>query len=307
VELTGLLLAGVMATSTADMSAECDTSAVVVEDLRAALETGEGAMVGEPDVSTAALSPAGSLSPAGGPIPDDAQSGLADLSNVDWANQFFLTQIYDPRWNPSGSVSDATSNNCGPASLAMLMSADGVLPAGLEAETAIDYARATMFPAYPAIDGSELPEGASVYLHEGLVLVDDDGHPVYLNLMESEPSLAQGIVHGGATPVFGYSWNELETLVQSHGAVIAHGHITEAWIGRFSGEYGLVGKGSLPHFIAVFPGPAEGDFVVSDPLHRGGAVVMGQQELQTFFKSPINEYDTAIRVVAWGESTNASD
>jgi len=299
VELTGLLLVAVMATVTSEGESDCDTSAVVVEDLRTALQSS--------DTAGAAENVAGELTPAGGPVPGDAQSSSADLSNVDWANQFFLTQIYDPRWNPSGSVTDATSNNCGPASLAMLMSADGVLPTGLEAKTAIDYARATMFPSYPAIDGSELPEGASVYLHEGLVLVDDDGHSVYLNLMETEPSLAQGIVHGGANPVFGYSWNELETLVESHGAVIAHGHITEAWIGRFSGEYGLVGSGSLPHFIAVFSGPTKDTFVVSDPLHRGGSVVMGQQELQTFFKSPVNEYDTAIRVVAWGDSNNPSD
>ena len=225
----------------------------------------------------------------------------AELSDVDWANQFFITQIQDPRWNPSGSTSDTESNNCGPASLAMLMAAEGVLPAGLPAEMAIDHARATMYPSYPEIDVSELPEGASLYEGEGLVLVDDDGHPVYFDLVEAAPSLPQGISQAGSEPVFGYSWNQLRTLVQSRGAVIAHGHITEAWIDRFSGEYGAVGAGPVPHFIAVFPASAEGQFVVSDPMHRGGAMVMSQGELQAFFKSPVNDYETTIRVVTWDD------
>ncbi len=236
-----------------------------------------------------------------------AGGDMAELSDVDWANQFFVTQIYDPHWNPSGSMSDTESNNCGPASLAMLMAAEGVSPAGLEAEMAIDHARATMYPSYPAINASELHEGASLYEDEGVILVDDDSHPVYFNLMEAEPSLPQGIAVAGASPVFGYSWNHLNTLVQSRGAVIAHGHITEAWTDRFSGEYGSVGPGAVPHFIAVFPASTEGQFVVSDPMHRGGAVLMSQGELQTFFKSPINEYETAIRVVTWDESPGLSE
>jgi len=236
-----------------------------------------------------------------------AGGDVVELSDVDWANQFFVTQIHDPRWNPSGSISDTESNNCGPASLAMLMAAEGVMPQGLEAEMAIDHARATMYPGYPAIDASELPEGASVYEDEGLVLVDDDGHPVYFDLMEDEPSLPQGISHAGASPVFGYSWNHLDTLVRSRGAVIAHGHISEAWVQRFSGEYGAVGAETVPHFIAVFPASTEGAFVVSDPMHRGGAVLMSQGDLQSFFKSPINEYETVIRVVTWNDPPGASE
>ena len=186
----------------------------------------------------------------------------------------------------------------------MLLAQDALV---LPAEDAIDHARATMYPSYPAIDASELPEGASLYEEEGVILVDDDGHPVYFNLVEAEPSLPQGLAAAGASPVFGHSWNHLDTLVQSRGAVIAHGHITEAWVARFSGEYGAVGAGAVPHFIALFPAATEGQFVVSDPMHRGGAVLMSKVDLQTFFKSPINEYETAIRVVTWDEPPRSSD
>ncbi|MEE2830213.1 MAG: hypothetical protein VX498_13580 [Myxococcota bacterium] len=237
----------------------------------------------------------------------EAESEDEELSDVEWANQFFLTQIQDPRWNPSGSLSDTESNNCGPASLAMLMAAEGISPEGLEAETAIDHARAMMYPDYPAIDPSELPEGATLYEDDGLVLVDDDGHPVYFDPMETGPSLPQGISHTGASPVFGYSWNQVDTLAQSRGGLIAHGHITEAWVGRFSGEYGSVGAGAVPHFIAVFPASTEGEFVVCDPMHRGGAVLMSKWDLQTFFKSPISEYETSIRVVSWDQSPGAGE
>jgi hypothetical protein len=231
-----------------------------------------------------------------------AGGDTAELSDVDWANQFFITQVYDPHWNPSGSMSDTESNNCGPASLAMLMAAEGITPAGLDAEMAIDHARATMYPSYPMIDASELPQGASLYEDDGIVLIDDDRHPVYFNLMESEPSLSQGLSAAAASPVYGSSWNHIETLVQTRGALIAHGHITQAWTDRFPGEYGSVNAGAVPHFIAVFPASNEGHFVVGDPMHRGGAVLMSQGDLQTFFKSPVNEYETTIRVVTWDES-----
>ncbi len=300
--LTQLLLVATMASaSTPAVATECDTTAGVVLDLCTVLATDEHTVAGDAGVGDVALSC------AGGSTPGTSLEGVAELSDVDWANQFFLTQIYDPTWNPSGSLSDTASNNCGPASLAMLMAAAGVLPAGLEPETAIDHARAMMVPGYPAIDASELPEGASLLEDEGLILVDDDGHPVYFDLMEAEPSVPQGISHAGASPVFGYSWNDLDTLVRSRGGVIAHGHITEAWIERFPGEYGSVGSGAVAHFITVLPAATEGKFVVLDPMHRGGAVLMTQGELQTFFKSPVNEYETAIRVVTWDESPGLSE
>ncbi len=294
-----LLVATVAPGSTPSVAAECDTTAGVVDEIRVVL----GADEPTEDAGVVEAALPGAVEPT----EDDSQDGVADLSDVDWANQFFMTQIHDPRWNPSGRISDTKSSNCGPASLAMLLSAEGVLPAGMEAAAAIGHARATMYPDYPEIDASNLPEGASLYKDDGLVLVNDNDHAVYFDQVEDKPSLAQGISHTGAKPVFGYSWSEVDTLVRSHGAVIAHGHITEQWIERFPGEYGSVSAGAVSHFIAVFPASTEGDFVVSDPMHKGGAVLMSQGDLQTFFKSPINEYDTAIRVVTWDESPGLSE
>lgn len=99
--------------------------------------------------------------------------------------------------------------------------------------------------------------------------------------------------------MYGYTWNEVDTLLETRGAVIAYGHITEAWRARFSGDYGSFDEGAIPHFVLVFSATIEGDYVVCDPMHKGGAELMDQGELQTFFKSPINVYDTTIRVVAF--------
>jgi hypothetical protein len=120
-------------------------------------------------------------------------------------------------------------------------------------------------------------------------------------------SIAQGIEHGGGESVFGYSLREIDVLLETNGAVIAHGHITESWRSRFNGEYAQVGEGAIPHFIALFRASTEGDVIVSDPMHRGGAVVMSRDALKAFFGSPVNVYDTAIRVVSWADiDTNSS-
>jgi len=242
----------------------------------------------------------GAVEPGEGePNATSPKSDQGLLADVDWANEFFLTQIYDAQWNKSGMENDTTSNSCGPASLAMVMRARESAPEGHSAQMAIDHARALMFPEYPEIDPAELPEGASVYVEEEEVCVEDNGRPVYFDLVEELPSIPQGIIHGGGTPVFGYSWDELEDFLEAHGSAIAYGHITDAWRDQFSGDYGAFDPGAIPHFIALFPASSAGDYVVCDPMHRGGAVIMSQLDLKTFFKSPVNVYDTTIRLLAW--------
>jgi len=237
----------------------------------------------------------------GGDAPPQGKADQGQLPDVEWANQFFLTQIYDKRWNPDGVENDTSSNNCGPASLAMLMSERDTLPADLTPEMAIDHARAVMHPDYPAIDDSQMGDDASVYEDQGLIFVDDDTQPVYFDWVEDAASLPQGIEYGGGKPVFGYSWSELDTLLEDNGAVIAYGHITEDWRQRFDGEYGAFGEGGIPHFIVLFQATTTGDVIVCDPMHKGGAVVMIRSNLQTFFKSPVNVFETSIRLVAWEE------
>jgi hypothetical protein len=85
--------------------------------------------------------------------------------------------------------------------------------------------------------------------------------------------------------------------------VIAHGHITERWRNRFGSNYGAVNEGAIPHFIAVFRASENNKYIVSDPMHKGGAVRMDRSDLQALFKSPVNVFDTAIRVVARQDSS----
>ncbi len=239
---------------------------------------------------------------AEGPAPPKADQGEA--GEVAWANQFFVTQIRDETWNPDGPATDPGSNNCGPASLSMLMAERGMEVADLTAEQAIDHARAMMYPDYPEIDASEFPEEASVYAQSGQVCVDDDTRPVFFDLTEDAPSIPQGIRNGGGRPVFGHSWDDLEALLRDHGAVIAYGHITDAWRRRFDGEYGAADAGAIPHFVLLFAAAAEGGFLVCDPMHRGGAVAMTRGHLGTFFVSPVNVYDTTIRLIAWADDAD---
>jgi len=239
-----------------------------------------------------------------------ASEGLSDelgdaQADIEWANQFFVTQVSDQRWNPDGMEDDTESNNCGPASLAMVMAARGDLPEDINAEVGIDHARALMYPSYPEIDESDLLEDVHVYEEQERVCVDDDAHPVYLDEVDGAASIAQGIEHGGGSPTFGYTWGEIDTMLESENGVIAHGHITQAWRNRFGGEYGDVGSGAIPHFIALFPASTDGNVIVCDPMHRGGAVVMGRNDLKAFFQSPVNVYDTAIRVVSWAETDSS--
>lgn len=227
------------------------------------------------------------------------KSDQALQTDIDWANQYFLTQIRDDRWNPSGIENDLKSNSCGPASLAMVLREREILPAPLGGQKAIDYARALMHPDYPEIEPDTLPDNATLYVEDGLLFIEDNTRPVYFDLIDESSSIPQGVIHGGGNPVFGYSWDELDMFLELHGSVIAYGHITQSWRQRFSGEYGTFGLGAIPHFIALFPTSNGEGFVVSDPMHRGGAAVMTQGELQTFFKSPVSVYDTTIRLISW--------
>ena len=234
-----------------------------------------------------------------------AKGDHGDMTDQEWANQFFISQIYDTHWNPNGSVSDLGSNSCGPASLAMVMRERGLMPEDLGAQEAIDHARALMYPTYPEIDEDQLPEGALLYEQGEYTFVADDDHSVFFDLMDEDASVPQGIAHAGAEPTFGYSWSELDEILGSGAAVIAYGHITEDWRARFSGEYGDFEDGAVPHFLALFAASNGDEYIVCDPMHLGGAMVMVRTELQTFFKSPVSEFDTSLRFIGWSETSES--
>jgi len=244
----------------------------------------------------------------GDPGTQGQKGDSSELTEVEWANQHFMTQVMDPVWNPGGVVEDAASNNCGPASLAMLLSSRGEVSSSVEPEVLIDHARALMHPGYPNLDIRNLPEGAVLVESEGLVLVDDDAHPVYFDWVADDASVPEGIMNGGGEPVTGYSSAEMNALLDAHGAVIAHGHVTPEWVARFSGEYADVQSGSVPHFILIHRAVIVGEYIVCDPLHRGGAERMTSSGLQAFFTSPINAFETSHRLIAWkGEAARAPD
>ena len=147
--------------------------------------------------------------------PGSAKADQAQATELEWANQFFLTQVYDARWNPAGLESDLDSNNCGPASFSMVMRSRGFFPPEWPAELTIDHARALMYPTYPDIDPATLPEGIAPSLEEGLVVVDDDTHPVYFDRLDNAPSIPEGLLHAGLTPLYGATWTELDSFLET--------------------------------------------------------------------------------------------
>lgn len=221
---------------------------------------------------------------------------------VEWASTFFLTQVYDDRWNPTGSSSDTDSNNCGPASFAMVMGQRTIRPVDLSQSEAIDHARALMYASYPDIDDAVLSDAARQYTSHGQLCVSDEYESVYFDTNDTAPSIAQGIENAGGVAVFGYDWSDIHQLLDQSESLIAHGHITDAWRRRFPGEYGQYAQGGVPHFIALFSTSSPENFVVCDPMHLDGPVIMNHTQLQTFFKSPINVFETSIRVIAWSHA-----
>ena len=185
-----------------------------------------------------------------------------DTSNIEQAHAFFITQIYDQQWNPTGSQNDLESNNCGPTSFAMIMAQRSLVPQKLTPSVAIDHARAIMYPTYPNIKDAELSPGAYQYMSGVHACINDNHQSVYFDITESEPSIAQGIHTLGEDPIVGYTWNDIKNLLTDHGSLIAHGYITDEWRRRFSGTYGHYISGNIPHFIALFATSGSNSFLV---------------------------------------------
>ena len=185
----------------------------------------------------------------------------------------------------------------------MVMSQRNLRPNGLSSSEAIDHARALMYAAYPHIDDSLLAHDAVQYMSNNHVCINDAQQSVYFDLNGTAPSIAQGIQNTGSQAVFGYSWNDIRDILEQSESLIAHGHITDDWRRRFPGEYGQYVQGGVPHFIAVFPTSNPDNFLVCDPMHLGGPIIMAQNELQSFFKSPLNVFETTIRVIGYPDSS----
>jgi len=193
------------------------------------------------------------------------------------ANVFHLVEYnttkYGTPYNTSFPGTGKGSNNCGPASLAIALRIAGQMPAGLNAEQQIDYAR-------HLIDNKD----------NGHVTVAGTDIPIYDNDKER---LGYGSI-AGAAPQANYpmtytnGWAALDNSLANGHPAVAAGIITNAWTSQFPdrGTYGSFDSSEGPpgHFVAVVGKTPDGKYIVSDPMWTGGAVTMTRDELRHFFK-----------------------
>lgn len=197
---------------------------------------------------------------ARGPTPTSVESG----------NQHHITQFTNADFNPNGP---AGSKNCGPASLAIAMSAAGAMPEGLDPEQKVDFARALMYGA-TYTPGGDIP------------MVDADQQTTSID------QIVAGANNAGLPAESAGGFEALDAALESGKTVVAYGNISGAWRDQFAGvqvpgaaevRYGSGGGG---HFIAITGKTEDGRYIVSDPMFTGGAVAMTAEQLQAFNETP---------------------
>jgi hypothetical protein len=188
-------------------------------------------------------------------------------TDVSQANSFFKLQYSNPTYNPTGPNS---SENCGPASLAMVMDTLGVGSKNVQVETSIDHARYLMY----GMPGSAITK-------EGIKIVDDDRSTTNWNQLDA------GIKNAGGKSEVVNSWDILDQSLQSGKPVILYGYYDSIWRSQFP-DYKLTGSGNTAHFNAVLGKTSDGKYIVADPMYRGGAVAMTRDQLTKFLRGPDN-------------------
>ncbi len=176
------------------------------------------------------------------------------------ANRYHIVQFADPTYNPTGRP--GSSVNCGPASLAMALDTQGLLPPGLTPEQKVDYARALMY----GTDNSEIVvQGRTVRL------LDDD------HATTGNGDVLNGAAAAGLTAQKQTGWSELDAALLAGKPVVAYGDCYQAWKDQFDTTSGVrYGSGEIAHFIAIL-GKTAGEpsrYVVCDPMFTGGPVEM---------------------------------
>jgi hypothetical protein len=181
------------------------------------------------------------------------------VDSAQQGNEHFISQ-FTTRWNPNGPNG---STNCGPASLAMMMSAKGSMPTGLTAEQRVDHARALMNPGHPGITWlGNLP------------VLDRDK-----DLSTLEQATA-GIASQGGGGARESGWSKLDALLESEGVAMGYGFLDAAWREKFPER---VGSGDIAHLNAILGKTSSGNYIVNDPMHTGGSVEMSRDDLAEFF------------------------
>jgi hypothetical protein len=180
------------------------------------------------------------------------------------ANQFFKQQFQSSTYNPDGPRS---SQNCGPASLAMILKTLGLEQQGISVETSIDHARYLMYPNDSRVTTTK----------QGIKVLDADGETT------GDSNIQNGIKNAGGTGTESYTWNALDQNLSNGKPMVARGNITDKWRSQFpsSSRYGTGGDS---HFIAILGKTSDGKYIVADPMYRDGAVAMTKDQLSVFFQ-----------------------
>ena len=181
------------------------------------------------------------------------------------ADEAFILQFVHERYNPTGPN---FSSNCGPASLAMAMAYTGRMPPGLTKEQQVDYARAIMCPTR---------------WEEFTYVKDANGNDIPQLDRDSEYTGGdmtwQGVTAAGGTANEGHGWDELDAALEN-GPVLSYGYTNEAWRGQFPQR---MGSGDVLHVNTILGKTEDGLYIVADPLHTGGPVLMTREELSVYY------------------------
>jgi len=160
-------------------------------------------------------------------------------------NSYFISQLYDPRFNP---YAPRVTANCGPTSLAMILKAFGKAPSYSNVENLIDQVRYRMTGRN---DNNE-------YTNENQLISAGSAYGLSStrvnNVDQIESQLKQGklVVLAGNPAAYNYAFSSDQYF-------------------PFSG----------PHFIVV--SQVDGDrVVINDPLSHVGAIVINRKHLQEF-------------------------
>ncbi len=181
------------------------------------------------------------------------------------ADEAFILQFVHERYNPTGPN---FSSNCGPASLAMAMAYTGRMPPGLTKEQQVDYARAIMSPSRSS---------------EFTWIQDANGNSVPQLDRDSELTggdmTTNGVNAAGGDAEVGYGWDQLDAALEN-GPVLSYGYTNDAWRGQFPER---MGSGDVGHVNTILGKTEDGLYIVADPLHTGGPVLMTREQLSVFY------------------------
>lgn len=197
-------------------------------------------------------------------------------TTVEAANAYHLVEFnttpYGTDFNRYYPLGNDFSNDCGPASLAMALTAQGKMPAGLNAEQEIEYARAL-------ITSPTDPFKAAT----STVTVNGTTYP----LRESNSTVGYGQVVDGAQAAglpaqHTYGWGPINDALAAGHPVVLAGTISPSWKQEFptDGHYGSAGR--VGHFIAILGTTSDGKYIVDDPMYTGGAVAMTRDQIANF-------------------------